>query len=239
MAVARPALVVTDLEFPPAGSPLGERFAENRRGLEAEATEADIDVYFIDSVHAECSRWRLFESHANELPTLRPQDVRLVLIEHVWPKCNVRDREGWHLHILNSLIGQWPEAIIVYVGRMGGLGAPQRLEGLLPRMRRRLVFRRPVREHSVPLQMQFDDAVRIGNSEACEALIISPPVKCDMFLFEMVRVFNSGEEVFIPDLCNRAFAVGGHVIQLAAFSGDSALEIASFRSAAVGHRALP
>ena len=72
MVVAWLALVVMDLEFLLAGSSFGERFAENRRGLEVEVTEVEIDVYFIDSVYVECSCWRLFESHANELPTLRP-----------------------------------------------------------------------------------------------------------------------------------------------------------------------
>ena len=62
-------------------------------------------------------RWRLFEPVAAPVPELHPSDVKLILLEHVWPTRRMRDRATFHSRIMQSLVSSFPDAFIVTTGR--------------------------------------------------------------------------------------------------------------------------
>ena len=84
-------------------------------------------------------------------------NLRMVLIEHVWPMNaeTASERASFHKDMLQSLINQFPDAMICMVVRRGGLGCSDSLIRSLRHLRKRKVLRKPCRNH-VPLTLTED-----------------------------------------------------------------------------------
>ena len=113
-----PFFIVTDLMFPRLGDGAFARYQAHKQEIEELCRAcSNLKVVFEDEVDAGSLRWRLFQSVAAPVPELDPSDVKLILLEHVWPTRCMRDRDTFHSRIMQSLVGSFPEAFIVTTGR--------------------------------------------------------------------------------------------------------------------------
>ena len=113
-----PLLIVTDLEFPQPRDAAFARFEANRCEIQELVRNcSNLQVVFEDEVDAGSLRWRLFQSVAAPVRELSVGDIKLILLEHVWPTFWMRDRDTFHSRIMQSLVGSFTDAFIVTIGR--------------------------------------------------------------------------------------------------------------------------
>ena len=113
-----PFFIVTDLMFPRPGDGAFARYQAHKQEIEELCRAcSNFKVVFEDEVDAGSLRWRLFQSVAAPVPGLDPSDVKLILLEHVWPTVWMRDRGTFHSCIMKSLVASFPDAFIVATGR--------------------------------------------------------------------------------------------------------------------------
>ena len=206
---------------------LEELRRENRAGLLA------VDLF--DMVDARAARWRLFQrSDANYMYVGCDRvvsNLRMVLIEHVWPMNaeTASERASFHKDMLQSLINQFPDAMICMVVRRGGLGCSDSLIRSLRHLRKRKVLCKPCRNHYVPLTLTEDGYVPITCGDTSDAIVVMPHGPADIWLHCHLRPLVADvDEVYIPHVCHAVFVGGYSVLQLAAYSCESALAIVKF-----------
>jgi len=225
--------LVTDVAFPLADSPAGQRLIDNQKRIQTILEGVDgLRVLYEDIVDANSSKWRLTQSIAAPFSRAESDKVRLILCEHIWPRGDVSTsgpRASFHLRLLEKLVSQWPSAFVLMVQReTAGLGSAAELSQQLNVGRRQCCLR-PLALHYTPLQ--GDPSCGASPIQGCDtdrALIVAPkPAKPpDGFLHLLTKeIMDSDEPVSIPHFVCKIIARGEHIVQFGAFSCESTLGI--------------
>ena len=113
-----PFFIVTDLMFPRPGDGAFARYQAHKQEIEELCRAcSNLKVVFEDEVDAGSLRWPLFQSVAASVPELDLSDVKLILLEYVWPTVWMRDRDTFHSRIMKLLVASFTDAFIVAMGR--------------------------------------------------------------------------------------------------------------------------
>ena len=228
VAAVGPRMYITDVAFPPVGTPAGAVHADNLREIQGFVAPHHFEV--ADEVDASSSRWRLYNSIQTDIVGVRqhsPGDIKLCLLEHIWPPAHVRhDREVWHSRLLRAVQGQWPDAVVCMVQRnSGGIGAIDQLVSQLPLKRNRVVVRK-VERYYVPQMMDvsLEDAPISGTDDGGAIFIL--PKRMEVSTLEVFRYLQQPGPVSIPFVCRLVMArARRHILQFGAWNLASSVAI--------------